>query len=681
MKNDQTIFDVMEHGLSVPPVQRDYVMGRPDPETKTKLKKSLKFFCDAIFNGKPDPLYFVYGMHTQDGSLMLLDGQQRLTTLILVAWFCDENMSVVKDWKIKYASRRTANYFLDNLLKTPCLKSKRANPWECVKASSWYLPDMVKDATVASIREVIMEIGRMYVERKEPEIPDLREALRRITFSVEGMGDLGVDERSYDQIFLKMNARGLPLTPWEKMKSILDRHATDEEWKKSVDAEWTEKMWDNVAKNNINNLDRAMTNVVRMAFLHVDAKNRQYNFELDDLDEWLSKESESAKQAFWDTCRRYFLWAIDPSFARQWPTDRAQNALWVKEKASDSEFVGVITGGSVSEADRVRFDIMCSDAFGDASERNRRICLNLIDSVSSLTSRSKDIGVLSTFLSSGNLESVFDAICGVRDEEVSLSRYQLIQQVRQEVLKSTFPADAIRELESDPLVYRSQVDFLLYGEAPKSFNEWMSWFGFEELNRRLKEVRESITSDWAKCFCDILNNLRYPSKERTHINDRLVLPYQDEKCWGQEVLNRDDIRDAIKALHQDPCRDDYPYWVHHLKELIDSSGGWIGGSICDHYGWVWVHPSGKNWMPNSIRLDRSKTERTNRLNLLPPKVTITKSDYFSADEEWVKGVSREDYLGMDVFYNVNDESWWKDTEPYIKPTPVRQVSTHADVSR
>ena len=495
------------------------------------------------------------------------------------------------------------------------------------------------------------------------------------------MEDLSVDERSYDQIFLKMNARGLPLTPWEKMKSILDRHATDEEWKKSVDAEWTEKMWDNVAKNNINNLDRAMTNVVRMAFLHVDAKNRQYNFELDDLDEWLSKESESAKQAFWDTCRRYFLWAIDPSFARQWPTDRAQNALWVKEKASDSEFVGVITGGSVSEADRVRFDIMCSDAFGDASERNRRICLNLIDSVSSLTSRSKDIGVLSTFLSSGNLESVFDAICGVRDEEVSLSRYQLIQQVRQEVLKSTFPADAIRELESDPLVYRSQVDFLLYGEAPKSFNEWMSWFGFEELNRRLKEVRESITSDWAKCFCDILNNLRYPSKERTHINDRLVLPYQDEKCWGQEVLNRDDIRDAIKALHQDPCRDDYPYWVHHLKELIDSSGGWIGGSICDHYGWVWVHPSGKNWMPNSIRLDRSKTERTNRLNLLPPKVTITKSDYFSADEEWVKGVSREDYLGMDVFYNVNDESWWKDTEPYIKPTPVRQVSTHADVSR
>lgn len=668
MKNDQTIFNVMVHGLSVPPVQRDYVMGRPDPETKTKLKKSLKFFFDAIFKGKPDPLYFVYGMHTQDGSLMLLDGQQRLTTLILVAWFCDENMSVVNGWKIKYVSRRTADYFFDNLLKTPC--RDRTNPWECVKASSWYLPDMVKDATVASIREVIMEIGRMYVERKEPEIPDLREALKRITFSIEGMEDLGVDERSYDQIFLKMNARGLPLTPWEKMKSILDRHVTDDEWKKSVDAKWTEEMWKNVAKGNINNLDRAMTNIVRMALLHVDSKNRQYNFDLDDLDECLSKESESAKQVFWDTCRRYFLRAIDPSFARQWPKDRAENALWVKENASDTEFVRVITGGSISEADRVRFDIMCSDAFGCASERNRRICLNLIDSISSLTL--KDIGVLNNFLLNGNLKSVFDTICGVRDEEVTLSRPQLIQQVRQEILKSTFPENGIRELECDALVYRSQVDFLLYGEAPESFQEWKSWFGFEELKQRLTKVRVSITNDWAKYFCDILNNLQYSSNDRAYINDRLVLPYRDEKCWGQQVLKRSDVRDAIKALHLNPCCEDYPCWVRHLKELIDSSGDKIGGSIRERYGWMYVLKN-ENWMPNSIRLDWSKTERTNRLNLLPSKFTITKNDYLRAAEEGVKGVPREDYPDMDVFYNVNDESWWKDTEPYIKPTPVSAV--------
>lgn len=70
--------------IEIPIIQRDYAQGRVGKE---ELRKSfLRDLKGALGTNKQMKLDFVYGTN-ENGVLIPLDGQQRLTTLWLLHWY------------------------------------------------------------------------------------------------------------------------------------------------------------------------------------------------------------------------------------------------------------------------------------------------------------------------------------------------------------------------------------------------------------------------------------------------------------------------------------------------------------------------------------------------------------------------------------------------------------------
>jgi Protein of unknown function DUF262 len=69
--------------IEIPKFQRDYAQGRHDPGVTDIRSAFLDALHEALTDGDPLGLDFVYG-DIDNGVLRPLDGQQRLTTLFLV---------------------------------------------------------------------------------------------------------------------------------------------------------------------------------------------------------------------------------------------------------------------------------------------------------------------------------------------------------------------------------------------------------------------------------------------------------------------------------------------------------------------------------------------------------------------------------------------------------------------
>lgn len=101
---------LIEHKVEIPMLQRDYAQGR------VSQKNIAKRFLDAIFEvleGKRANLHidFIYGYH-ENGKFLLLDGQQRLTTLWLLYFYFYK----------KFGRFDEAKNWLKNSAKTSCKK-------------------------------------------------------------------------------------------------------------------------------------------------------------------------------------------------------------------------------------------------------------------------------------------------------------------------------------------------------------------------------------------------------------------------------------------------------------------------------------------------------------------------------------------------------------------------------
>ena len=69
--------------VRIPLIQRDYAQGRPGRQIEEIRTSFLDALHDAV-SGDPVGLEFVFGDVDSNGTLLPLDGQQRLTTLSLV---------------------------------------------------------------------------------------------------------------------------------------------------------------------------------------------------------------------------------------------------------------------------------------------------------------------------------------------------------------------------------------------------------------------------------------------------------------------------------------------------------------------------------------------------------------------------------------------------------------------
>ena len=218
---------VKKHKIEIPIIQRDYAQGRSENEgILTDFLKALK---TSIVEEKKIKLDFIYGELVGD-SFQPLDGQQRLTTLFLLHWYAIvsektdyESFSKLLS-KFTYETRLSSRDFCDYLVKNPVCISNETKVSESIRDTSWFYLSWEQDPSIKAMLNTLDAIQENF-----QDVPNLRELLidqKLITFHYLNLQDLGLS----DDLYIKMNARGKLLTPFENLKAQIQMKIENEKW-------------------------------------------------------------------------------------------------------------------------------------------------------------------------------------------------------------------------------------------------------------------------------------------------------------------------------------------------------------------------------------------------------------------------------------------------------------------
>lgn len=258
--------------IEIPQIQRDYVQGRNTEQIKISREKFISDIYNAINTDSALDLNFVYGKIQPGGEFIPVDGQQRLTTLFLLHVFAFSKNGKTAELKtlndnFTYKTRITTQRFFEALIENISdyfLANTYNKISEYIFDMSWFSPLWINDPTVNSSIIVLEEI-----ERKFDSLTDLDSKLRDadcpVTFMELSIASLGNE----NELYIKLNSRGKPLTPFENFKANLYEYIktlstlpfTAKEFIKNMDSSWLEFVWD-LCKDHKKESDRTMMNLL-----------------------------------------------------------------------------------------------------------------------------------------------------------------------------------------------------------------------------------------------------------------------------------------------------------------------------------------------------------------------------------------------------------------------------------
>ena len=223
--------------VKVPKIQRPYAQGRTLAAETYIRKNFLNDIFNALTEDKELELNFIYGSITSEGKynvLELLDGQQRLTTLFLLYWYLatrelepesDEDKRCRKClMNFYYETRTTSSDFCRHLADFHCDLTKNLPSIEIKSDIRWYFQIFNQDSTIISMLEMLDDIHRKYESLQEDK-RNLYARLQNITFYVLPLQKFRLTE----ELYIKMNARGLQLSPFDNFKAGLTGFISDKE--------------------------------------------------------------------------------------------------------------------------------------------------------------------------------------------------------------------------------------------------------------------------------------------------------------------------------------------------------------------------------------------------------------------------------------------------------------------
>lgn len=212
--------------ILIPKIQRPYAQGRKDSYTSGIRKQFVKEIFNALCDNKPMELNFIYGFVKERGKdvyvMELIDGQQRLTTLFILYWYiANQELNAPDDEliretlkKLSYETRTTSTLFCQKLASTKITIPEDSTPSKEIRKSRWYFKSFDLDSTICGMLTMLDAIHEQYKECKRT---DLHLTLHNIQFYFHSLGCYGLSE----ELYIKMNARGLQLTPFENFKAAL----------------------------------------------------------------------------------------------------------------------------------------------------------------------------------------------------------------------------------------------------------------------------------------------------------------------------------------------------------------------------------------------------------------------------------------------------------------------------
>jgi hypothetical protein len=237
-------------GVRVPLIQRDYAQGRRhEREVREDFLHALKRAVGrgGVDRGEPINLDFVYGTFESPGYdgktgsvFEPLDGQQRMTTLFLLHWYLANRDNQKEEFdkvfcqtvpsrsaacsRFTYRVRQSSREFFDQLVRFKpdfdnLLKDSSGEPSlrETILDQPWYFSRWKYDPSVQSSLVMLDAIHRHFADCEDGFSRLMNEDRPAITFNFL---DLEAKEfKLTDDLYVKMNARGKLLTPFETLKA------------------------------------------------------------------------------------------------------------------------------------------------------------------------------------------------------------------------------------------------------------------------------------------------------------------------------------------------------------------------------------------------------------------------------------------------------------------------------
>lgn len=246
------------NGIEIPLIQRDYAQGRDMPKVEDIRRRFVGALKKALINNEPVTLDFVYGDIDNNRTLIPLDGQQRLTTLFLLHWYIARREGVSEDklaflTKFSYATRYSAREFCKRLVSPdyqPDFNRDRLS--DEITDQSWMPLDWENDPTISAMLRMIDYIHVMFNNSCNNLWPRLEAGC--ISFYFLPIKQLGAT----DDLYIKMNSRGKPLTEFENVKaeweacikaispSIMPKQDAEQlqhRIEQKMDLDWTDLLW------------------------------------------------------------------------------------------------------------------------------------------------------------------------------------------------------------------------------------------------------------------------------------------------------------------------------------------------------------------------------------------------------------------------------------------------------
>lgn len=324
---------ISKYQIEIPIIQRDYAQGR-DNTKAADVRKSLVEKMKIAVEDEDKSLFFDFVYGRIDGNKFIpFDGQQRLTSLFLFHKYvfekcqsesnCRHNGNCICKEILKrfsYATRQSSRDFCEKLVQENVIPSDDKKVSDNIKNLSWFYPDWQKDPTIIGMLTMLDEIHNQMNGKKNVKV--VAEKLTSgcncpITFHFVDMGE----HKLSDETYVKMNARGKQLTPFENFKASLEQYLEEKNEQKllsrlkgkydeskqkytGIDGSWLDLFWEVTNKNKQENEGKELPDSLMMSFFNRHFMNvwrcwYENNSKTEKERENLS-EDENNKQKEWD---------------------------------------------------------------------------------------------------------------------------------------------------------------------------------------------------------------------------------------------------------------------------------------------------------------------------------------------------------------------------------------------
>ncbi|WP_287677951.1 DUF262 domain-containing protein [Bacteroides sp.] len=248
----KNIEELLGNYMVVPEIQREYVWG--------SNKNIVNQFIDSLKENKDINVGFLYS-YSNGNQEFIIDGQQRLTTLVLCLYYASIIQCKYGDFKtllkvnssnmsFTYRVRSNTEEFMQCLFNSGLYKEKE------IKDSKWYHACYDSDISISSMIDFLNYLDEVKFNVNYDDILKIK------------FWYYPIDETSLgEDLYITMNSRGKTLDNAEKLKPLLFEKSRKElkNWGKIWD-DWEDFFFRLLKGDDITKINVAMNNLIRIVW-------------------------------------------------------------------------------------------------------------------------------------------------------------------------------------------------------------------------------------------------------------------------------------------------------------------------------------------------------------------------------------------------------------------------------